>query len=389
MGPGSTHPAGSAAAALAAAGATTVRHPEASSAAPTAAVLARWSRGTNDLHGWAGRFAEPAGPSCRKVTSRTRTDKHSGACRKFASRGGPVLRSTPAATPATRAPAWPRRARTLGPAHRSRTGDHAGHHAGHHAGRHAGCSRGLGGGSSLDRLWTTPAGRGRWTGSGQLPQAVVAGPGLNKSHRAEQAAGTVLEDVPAPPRGVALSKQHQPNPSAPPVQKLRLRYAKRGRLRFTSHRDVARAFERALRRAGIPMAYSQGFNPHPRISWAGAAPTGVASEAEYVEIQLVEQVDPDTVRLELDAALPEGLDVLRVVPAAPGSLADCLEASLWRIELPGVDPRTLAEAADRLLAAERVDVQRLTKDGRRTMDVRPAVLAAEAVPAGDEAESGL
>jgi len=173
------------------------------------------------------------------------------------------------------------------------------------------------------------------------------------------------------------------------VQKLRLRYAKRGRLRFTSHRDVARAFERALRRAGIPMAYSQGFNPHPRISWAGAAPTGVASEAEYVEIQLVEQVDPDTVRLELDAALPEGLDVLRVVPAAPGSLADCLEASLWRIELPGVDPRTLAEAADRLLAAERVDVQRLTKDGRRTMDVRPAVLAAEAVPAGDEAESGL
>jgi radical SAM-linked protein len=173
------------------------------------------------------------------------------------------------------------------------------------------------------------------------------------------------------------------------VQKLRLRYAKRGRMRFTSHRDVARAFERALRRAGIPMAYSQGFNPHPRISWAGAAPTGVASEAEYVEIQLVERVDPDAVRRELDAALPGGLDVLQVVPAAPGSLADCLEASLWRIELPGVDRRTLAEAAGRLLAAGRVEVQRLTKDGRRTVDVRPAVVSAEALPAGDGAESGL
>ncbi|GDY31470.1 radical SAM protein [Gandjariella thermophila] len=141
---------------------------------------------------------------------------------------------------------------------------------------------------------------------------------------------------------------------------------------------MARAFERALRRAGVPMAYSQGFNPHPKISWAGAAPTGVASEAEYVEIQLVERVDPEVLRAELDAALPDGLDVLQVVPASGGSLADRLDASLWRIELPGVDPRALAEAVDRLLAADRVEVQRLTKDGRRTIDVRPAVVTAEA-----------
>ena len=84
-------------------------------------------------------------------------------------------------------------------------------------------------------------------------------------------------------------------PTGPPpplaVQKLRLRYTKRGRLRFTSHRDIARAFERALRRAQVPMAYSAGFSPHPKISWVGAAPTGVASEAEYVEISVVERVD--------------------------------------------------------------------------------------------------
>ena len=68
------------------------------------------------------------------------------------------------------------------------------------------------------------------------------------------------------------------------VQKLRVHYAKRGRLRFSSHRDFQRALERALRRAEVPMAYSAGFSPHPKISYANSAPTGVASEAEYVVI---------------------------------------------------------------------------------------------------------
>ena len=92
-----------------------------------------------------------------------------------------------------------------------------------------------------------------------------------------------------------------PNPSAAPVQKLRLRYAKRGPLRFTSHRDVARAFERALRRAGVPMAFSLGFSPHPKISWIGASPTGVASEAEYVEIGVTRVLDPAELAALLDA----------------------------------------------------------------------------------------
>jgi radical SAM-linked protein len=169
-----------------------------------------------------------------------------------------------------------------------------------------------------------------------------------------------------------------PNPSAAPVQKLRVRYAKRGRLRFTSHRDVARAFERALRRAGVPMAFSQGFSPHPKISWIGASPTGVASEAEYVESQVVEQVDPAGVAAELDAAMPAGLDVLEVVTAVGhGSLAEQIEASHWRIELPGVSAELLRSAVERLLAVDQVEVERLTKQGMRTIDVRPAVVTAE------------
>ena len=107
-------------------------------------------------------------------------------------------------------------------------------------------------------------------------------------------------------------------PPAPAVQKLRIRYAKRGRLRFSSTRDFARALERALRRADVPMAFSGGFHPHPLISYANAAPTGTASEAEYFEIRVTERVDPDAVRAALDEALPEGLDVVEVVEAAPG-----------------------------------------------------------------------
>ena len=187
-----------------------------------------------------------------------------------------------------------------------------------------------------------------------------------------------MRTTPATFREAPLSQQHQPTPSAPPVQKLRLRYAKRGRLRFTSHRDLARAFERALRRAGVPMAYSQGFSPHPKVSWSGAVPTGVASEAEYVELQLVERVVPETLRAELDAALPPGMDLLEVVEAAPGPLAERLGASRWRIDLPGVDPDELAAAVQRLLEAEHVEVERMTKDGRRSIDARAALVSAEA-----------
>ena len=130
----------------------------------------------------------------------------------------------------------------------------------------------------------------------------------------------------------------------PAVQKLRIRYTKRGRLRFTSSRDFQRALERALRRADVPMAFSAGFHPHPKISYANAASTGTASEAEYFEISVTQRVDPDSVRVALDEALPPGIDVLTVVEAAPGALADRLEASDWLLEFGGLDVATLRAA---------------------------------------------
>jgi radical SAM-linked protein len=169
------------------------------------------------------------------------------------------------------------------------------------------------------------------------------------------------------------------------VQRVRIRYAKRGRLRFTSHRDFARAFERALRRAEVPMAYSAGFTPHPKISYVGASPTGAASEAEFLEIGLTREVDLAALRAALDTALPEGLDVVEAVVAGPGSLAERMEASAWRIELPGVGVAAAQEAVQALLACDEVRVERLTKNGRREVDVRAAIVSMSisgAAPAG-------
>jgi radical SAM-linked protein len=168
----------------------------------------------------------------------------------------------------------------------------------------------------------------------------------------------------------------------PAVQKLRIRYAKRGPLRFSSHRDFQRALERALRRARVPMAYSAGFSPHPKVSYANAAPTGAASEAEYVEIGVVQRCDPDAVRRELDAALPPGLDVLDVVEARTPDLVARLEASRWRIEVPGVTHDALAEAWQALGAAAALPVQRMMKQGLRTLDLRPALVAGETSEGG-------
>jgi radical SAM-linked protein len=183
-----------------------------------------------------------------------------------------------------------------------------------------------------------------------------------------------------------MARQAPVRDVAPTVQRLRLRYAKRGRLRFTSTRDFQRALERALRRTGVPMAYSQGFNPHPRVSYTNAAPTGTASEAEYVELAVTTPLDPEAVRVALDAALPPGLDVLEVVEVRTPDFAERLEASVWVIELPGVGREAAQAAVAAFLAAGEVAVQRLTKSGMRSFDARGPVVRLEVRPDAPGAE---
>jgi len=151
-------------------------------------------------------------------------------------------------------------------------------------------------------------------------------------------------------------------------------------MRFASHRDIARAIERGVRKAGLPVAFSAGFSPHPKISYAGGAPTGTASEAEYLEISLTRACPAPDVRDRLDAALPDGIDVIEVLeladrPGGAGALR--LEGSQWRVVLPGVAPAEAARAVQAFLAADSIVVERLTNKGLRRLDARAAVITIE------------
>jgi radical SAM-linked protein len=146
-------------------------------------------------------------------------------------------------------------------------------------------------------------------------------------------------------------------------------------MRFASHRDVARAMERGVRKAGVPVAYSAGFSPHPRISYSDGAPTGSASEAEYLEISLTRRCEPADLGRSLDAALPDGIDVVDVVEAESKSAGLQLEAAQWEVRLPGVTATTARLAADSFLAAPSAVVERLTKKGLRQVDARTAVIS--------------
>jgi len=169
-----------------------------------------------------------------------------------------------------------------------------------------------------------------------------------------------------------MSRREPPNEAQEVVQRVRCRYTKSGRMRFASHRDFQRSLERAIRRAGVPIAFSGGFSPRPRISYANAAPTGTASRAEYLEIGLREQRDLDQLQADISAALPSGFDMVEMVPAGPGKLADRLTASTWELELRGTDPEDLDAAVASLLAEDQVIFTRLTKSGRRQVDMLPA-----------------
>jgi radical SAM-linked protein len=163
-----------------------------------------------------------------------------------------------------------------------------------------------------------------------------------------------------------------PAAQLPAVQHLVVRYAKRGKMRFASHRDVARVFERGVRRAGLPIAYSAGFTPHPRISYAGGVPTGVASEAEYLSIALTSRQAAAYVCERLNETLPDGIDVIDVTEDSEG--LNALEASQWQVVLPGVEQAAAERAVAGFLALSAAPVERLTDKGVRRLDARAAVV---------------
>lgn len=136
------------------------------------------------------------------------------------------------------------------------------------------------------------------------------------------------------------------------------------------------------------MAFSSGFHPHPRISYLNASPTGAATQAEYMVVGLAKEVDPAWLRDQLNAALPDGLEIMAVVDA-PSGLAEQLKAAHWQVRLDGADPSELALAVQELLAQSTHLVSRQTKAGMREFDVRPAIHSLVASADGFELMSAI
>lgn len=166
---------------------------------------------------------------------------------------------------------------------------------------------------------------------------------------------------------------------------MRVRLAKTGRARFLSHLDLQRAVERILRRADLPIAFSQGFNPHPRVSFGSALATGTSSEGEFLDVELTRPVAPEEFVARTNAVAPAGLRVLeaRRAPEGGASLAALLDAAEYRITLEGVDPERLARAVEDFLAADEVVVTRTGKSGPRPVNIRPQVYHLEMTGPGE------
>jgi radical SAM-linked protein len=164
--------------------------------------------------------------------------------------------------------------------------------------------------------------------------------------------------------------------------KVRLRFAKQGDFRLVSHHDLLRCLERTLRRAQIPMALSQGFNPRPKIVFALALALGIEGRREVVELELAEPLEPAEVLERLAAVSPPGLNWLEVQAVAPGRSAPRVDAVQYVMEVP-LDRLDAARAhLATFLASARWPYTRRRDDRDIAIDVRPFVLGAELDPLG-------
>src|SRR4051812_30684320 len=162
---------------------------------------------------------------------------------------------------------------------------------------------------------------------------------------------------------------------------VRLRFAKRGKVRFISHRDVARAFERALRIEELPLAFTEGFSPRPKVSFGLALSVGHESDAEYLDVELATAIPLESLPGRLTWALPEGIDVLAVQALADRAPAwqEAVDAVEWEIEVcaadPAVDdgPAAISARVDAVLGASELPVSRQRKGKTTTDDIRPAI----------------
>ena len=149
-------------------------------------------------------------------------------------------------------------------------------------------------------------------------------------------------------------------------------FEKMGRMSWFSHLDLQNSMQRALRRAQLPVAYSQGFNPHVLTSFATALSVGCQSRGEVMEVEMAGEISPEEFAEKLNACLPDGLKVRRCAPvpdSAPALMAKVAEAG-YDITAPNAD---LTQAVEAFLKAEEVMVEKRSKTKTRLVNIRPMV----------------
>lgn len=159
------------------------------------------------------------------------------------------------------------------------------------------------------------------------------------------------------------------------AQRLRIRFSKGERVRYISHLDVLRYWERAIRRAGLPLSYSQGFTPHPRIAFASPLPLGFTSDAELMDVSLDARVDLSEVATRLAEQVSDDLAVLsihEVSVSAPAPQASLAWAD-YRVDLPGLSLESARDTVRAFLAQSELLWTEEKKDRNRTYNLRAAV----------------
>jgi radical SAM-linked protein len=186
--------------------------------------------------------------------------------------------------------------------------------------------------------------------------------------------------------------------NAPRPERIRIRFSKFGRIRFISHRDVARVWERSLRRTRLPVSYSEGYSPRPRLRFGLALATAHESCGEYLDVDLVPgtEVDVSTLGDDVNPTLPPGIGVEAVahVPAGTPSLQEAVESCSWLLEVENLDPRRAGEVVEQVLSATELPVTRERKGKQVTVisaqiRIEPSMPASRPAPAITSTRSGI
>lgn len=160
------------------------------------------------------------------------------------------------------------------------------------------------------------------------------------------------------------------------MQRLRIRISRGEELRFISHLDIMRLWERALHRALIPLAYSEGFNPHPRLSLAAPLPVGVTSDAELMDILVTRWVSPHWFSTSVSQQLPAGIEILDVYPMALNmpSLQSAVRYAEYEVIAATADlPEDIASVISTLLSVEHLPWHHQRDTGKRNYDLRALI----------------